>query len=268
MSARAHERWAAFLKQIADRHKLVSDEAEQGARTALAECGYDPTPIASAWGAVTHRLQELERRIIDTWNEKVGDTFQAEGYPQATWDSERRKGEDLAFELENARQALEMRVLANGAREMFGRALATQKERLCPRCGAPLAIPFTHRAINVTCGHCQSVGTFEPGALLRTVVAFAEHPVSWEAAQQEWLAMRLAERRIRDTRSPAPLALLKDYERAQIAYWFRYIGTRVHFAPELRDVAHEVRSRMDAWYRMTAEHEQEWVRAGRPREVF
>lgn len=268
MSARAHERWAAFLAQIRERHRLVCDEAEQGAREALRESGFDPTPISVAWMAVTNRLQDLESRIIDTWNEKVDATFDAEGYEHAEKMAARMRGDELAFELENARQAAEMRVFAYGAREVHDRAVASQRERLCPGCGAPLAIPLTYRAVRVACDHCRALSTFEPGTLARTAVAFGAHALSWESAQKEWEAMRRAERAIRLTRSPAPLALLKDYERAQIAYWFRYFTTKAHFEPAVRDVALEVRSRMDGWYRMSAENESEWVHAGRPREAI
>ncbi|HVH47757.1 MAG TPA: hypothetical protein VM925_35720 [Labilithrix sp.] len=264
---RAHERWAAFLEQIGDRHDQVCKDAEQGAREALLATDFDPTPIGIAWMAVTDRLKELERRIIDTWHEKVEATFESEGYDQATQIAERRKGEDLAFNLENAREASEMRVFASGARELHARALATQKAKNCPSCGAVLQIPITYNAINVTCAHCRSVVTFEPGTTARMAVAFGSHALAWEAAQPEWLVMRQAERAMRDARSPAPLALLKSYERAQIAYWFKYIGTRSYLEPVLGDVTHEVRSRMEFWYR-TMDSEEEWRRAGAPRERF
>jgi hypothetical protein len=65
-------------------------------------------------------------------------------------------------------------------------------------------------------------------------------------------------------RSPTPLALLKGYERAQIAYWRRYIGAKAVLEPEVRDIPREVQGRLDFWYRMHAEHEPAWVAAGRP----
>lgn len=267
MSGAAAQRWAAFLKQIDERHAAVCQEAIEGSRAALAECGHDFIPISHAWMAVTNRLKELERRPIDTWNEKVGDAFDAEGVPHAAQMQERRKGEDLAFVLENRREEAEMLVFAEGARELHRRALATQPERNCTHCGAPLAIPVTYRAINVTCSHCRSVVTFEPGTLARTAIASGAHAMAWQNAHAEWLAMRNAERAIRDVRSPTPIGHLKAYERAQIAYWFKYIGTRAHFEPELRDIAFEVRSRMGFfWTQMDTE--EEWRRAGSPREVF
>jgi hypothetical protein len=262
----ALQRWEGFLKQIADRHASVCQEARDGAKEALAAADHDPTPVAHAWAAVTNRLIELERKIIDTWNEKVDDTFEAEGFDPKRRAAEREKGATLAWELENQRQAVEMGVFAWGAREMHAKALAQQPERNCPHCGAPLNVPVSYRSLNLTCAHCRTVVTFEPGALARIAVAFGAHALAWEAAQAEWLGMRTTERRVRDTRPPVPLALLKDHERAQIAYWFKYMKARAHFEPELRDVAYEVRCRMEHWYTMSAEHEEEWVRAGRPKE--
>lgn len=263
MSA-AKIRWEAFLKQIEDRHAAICDEARSGSKAAFAQLGTDTTPISHAWMAVRDRLLELESRIIDTWNQKVEAVFEAEGVDRPTQMSERRRGEDLKFELENRREAAELGTFADVAREMHKRALETQPERNCVHCGAPLSIPVTYRAMNLTCPHCRSVVTFEPGSLARIAMATGSHAMAWEASHPEWLAMRVAERRIRDHRSPTPLAVLKGYEQAQIAYWFKYIGSRAHFEPELRDVPMEVRSRMGFWWTQM-ESEEEWRKAGSPR---
>ena len=266
MSLPAPERWSAFLRQIEERHGALLEEAAGAVREALPACNYDPIPIATAWGAVTHRLKELESRISETWSDKVEQTFDAENYPVSVQQTERQRGEDLAFELENRRELREASVFAAAARELYAVSVATQKEHRCPQCGAPLAVPLTYRSLNVSCSHCAALTLFEPGTLARNVVAFGAHPLATEAAAGEWLRMREAERRMRDARSHTPLALLKAYERAQIDYWFRYIGSKVALEPELSDVAHEVRSRLDFWYRMSAEFEPSWVAAGRPRE--
>lgn len=268
MSVRAAERWQGFLGQIRDRHELVREEASVAARDALRESGYDVTPIGVAWMGVDDRLLELERRIIDTWHEKVESVFESEGYRRPALDVERRKGEDLAFFLENARQSASMHVFADGAREIHGRALASQPERKCPTCTAPLDVPVVYRALNLRCAHCGAVSTFEPGTLARTAIAFGAHALSWVAAESEWHAMRDAERRVRDQRSPVALALLKAHEQAQLAYWFKYFATKAQLEPALSDVAREVRARMEWWYTSSAEHEEEWRAAGRPRAQF
>jgi len=264
----ARDRWTAFLQQIADRYKLICEEAAQGAKEALAETGYDPIPIANAWSGIQSRLHDLERKPIDTWNEKVQATYEAEGIPHEVQMADRERGAQLAFDLENSREALQHHIFAEGARAMYARALETQKERLCPSCGGPFDIPLTYRAVNVTCPRCRTVSTFEPGMMVRNVVAFGSHSLSWESAQAEWLAMRQSERRMKAHRSPTPLAALKDYERAQIVYWWKYFTTKGTMEPEMRDTRLEVSSRMEQWYRFSAEHEEQWRAAGRPREAI
>ena len=91
------------------------------------------------------------------------------------------------------------------------------------------------------------------------------HRVGSLAAELEWLAMRNADRALRHARSPRPLDLIIASERAQIAYWRAYVSARAVNEPNLRDVAHEVRSRMDAFYNLSAEFEEAWRNAGRPR---
>jgi hypothetical protein len=263
MSA-ASARWSAFLQQIGERHAAVCAEAEEGTRAGLAATDYDFVPISHAWAAVNDRLKELERRILDTWNEKVEAVFEQEGVDAVAIARERQRGEDLAFELENRREASEMRAFAAGAREIHRRAASTQTEHRCRQCGAPLAIPLVCVAVNIACQHCRTVCTFEPGTLARMAIATGAHAMAWEAAHAEWLAMRRAERAIRDARSPTPLPLLKAYEQAQLAYWFKYIGTKAQYVPELRDVPLEVRSRMQFWWTQM-ESEEEWRRAGSPR---
>jgi len=102
-----------------------------------------------------------------------------------------------------------------------------------------------------------------------SVAALAAHAVPQEAVVHEWRAMRAAERAMRAIRPPVPLAAIKAYERAQIAYWRAYLRVRSQFEPILaRDPALEIRSRMEQWYVSSAEYEEAWVAAGRPREVI
>ncbi len=262
----AHERWAGFLRQIAQRHEEVSREAGECATAALAQAGFDPTPIGTAWGAIDMRLADLERKIDDTWGAQVERTFETEGYDRGAITAAREEGLRLRHELEDRRESLHSRIFADIARRLYARAVAERTDRACPKCGAAHDVPLTYRAIEVRCAHCGAVGTFEPGTLMRSVVAWGAHALASEAAHREWLAMRAADRATRAVRPPISLALLKAYERAQIAYWKAYVSVRAQLEPEMRDVGLEVRSRMDAWYRYSAEHEAEWVRAGRPRE--
>lgn len=266
MSAR--DRWAAFLKQIETRHEEIVREAFEGAKEAFPEMGFDTSPIAVALGAVRLRLLDLESRIADTWNQKVDDTFEAEGLSHEERTRARETGEALKRKLERQRERLEPHAFAYAAHEIHQRALAARKDVNCARCGAPLSPPIAYRAIEVRCGSCSAVGVFEPGDLMRQAEATGAHAIAWVAAEPEWMAMTDAEEAVRQQRSPCALAYLQAYEDAQIRYWSKYFQAKAQMVPEIAaDIERNVRSRLEFWYTYSADHEQAWVQAGRPRRL-
>ena len=118
------------------------------------------------------------------------------------------------------------------------------------------------------CPQCGVSGLFEPGPLLRQVEATGAHAIAWVESEPEWNAMKDVEDLLHDTRPPAPLELLLAYEAAQIAYYSSYFSAQGRFVPEVaRDVDKFVRSRLETWYTMSAEHEENWRAAGRPRKL-
>lgn len=98
-------------------------------------------------------------------------------------------------------------------------------------------------------------------------VALAPHIFAQEAARPEWRAMRAAERALHAIRPPRALAPVKTVELTQIAYWRAYLTVRGRYEPaiQVNNLAMEIGSRMEQWYRSTAEYEPAWVEAGRPR---
>lgn len=264
--SKTYDRWKGFLDRIAERHRALGAEAATGAAQALDACGFDAAPVAEALSAIVRRMTDLEMRIVDTWNEEVGRAFAAAGEPVELVALAQREGADLAFALELEREMRETRILADAARAIHARAVATQAERSCPRCGAPLVVPPVHQAIDVTCRSCASLVTFEPGRLARDAVAWGAHALAQEATHATWRAMRVAERRMRDARSPIALAVLVEAERAQIVHLRAYFEARARLEPSCGDVALEVRARMQRFYDRIAA-EPAWIAAGRPREV-
>ncbi len=266
MSAR--DRWTGFQKQIETRHGELVREAFEGAKEALPELGFDTTPVAVALTAMRTRLLDLENKIIDTWNDKVDDTFEAEGISHAERAQARAAGEALRRRLERQRERLEPHAFAHAAHGMHVRALADRKDVNCTHCGAPLAPPVSFRAIELRCSSCGAVGVFDPGSMLRMVEAMGSHAIAWVAAEREWHAMQDAEDAIRDTCSPTSLALLQAYESAQINYWSRYFQSKGAMVPEIENDPHRnVRLRLELWYVHNAEHEEAWRKAGRPRRI-
>ena len=262
-------RWDGFLAQIAARHRAVRADAEASARAAIVVLapGGDERSLSHQMMAIHSRLQELESMIIDTWHAKVEDAIFADGATPTDRDRERRKGEDLQHVLEDEREELEPRIFAELARQRFAHALAARPAVTCSGCRAPLTPPFSFRSLELACG-CGARTVFEPGELMRSVSAIGTHAVAQEAVAPTWRLLRVAERALREARPPKPLELVVAYEHAQILYWRDYLAVRSQFEPELaRDPAKEIRSRMEQWYTMHAEFEENWVKAGRPRAI-
>jgi hypothetical protein len=262
-------RWDAFLGQIAARHRGVLADAEASLRAQVLAVagGGDYLPISHAMMAINSRLQELESMIEDTWHAKAIDAILDE--TNHSWeirDREHAKAMVVKDQLDDEREMLEPRVFALLARERFNHALAAHQGMIrCAGCGAGLETPVTFRAIELPC-RCGVRTTFEPGELMRSVAAIGAHAVAQEAVITEWKAMVTADRARRRHRSPTPLHAIQTYEAAQITYWRAYLAVRSRYEPELaRDPVREVRDRMEQWYTMYAEHEELWVKAGRPR---
>jgi hypothetical protein len=266
----ATERWDAFLQQIEARAKQAREEGAAEVRAASASlAGADAAAVSQVWSKHESRLQELERRIQDTWDEKVEAAFEAEDADGETRMAALEKGRLLMFQLEIAREELEPQLNAELAHLLFKRALESKRAGFCTACGQARVVPITFRQIEVRCPSCGDTSMFEPGELLRGAAAVGAHSLAQVSAHAEWIGMKLAERAVRQMRPPVSLALLKAWEQAQILYWFKYVMARGQIEPEmLRDPPKEVRDRMHQWYQYTAEHEQEWVRAGRPRDNF
>jgi predicted RNA-binding Zn-ribbon protein involved in translation (DUF1610 family) len=263
-------RWDGFLAQIEGRHREVRAEAEATARAAVAQLatGGDYLPLSHQLSGVEHRLQELESKIIDTWHAKVDDAICGEGHGEAVRTAARDKGHALQHALEDEREELIIRVMAELARARYQQAVAQHRPPPCSACGVGLDAPVSFRAIELRCAACGSVTIWQPPELMVTAGAIGTHAISQEAATVEWRAMRAAERAMHAIRPPRPLAPVKQSELAQIAYWRKYLAGRAWFEPELgRDPAMEIRRRMQAWYESHAEFEEAWVAAGRPREA-
>jgi hypothetical protein len=267
MSALA--RWDGFLAQIESRHAQVRNEAIAAGRQFIAGVtgGGDYLPLSHQLGAVKHRLQELEAKIMDTWHAQVDDAVLEEGNPVPVRDAACQKGIAIQHALEDARDELEIGLMAELARARYQAATAALTPVVCARCGAQFQPPHSFRLVEWACS-CGGALRYDPSELMRSAGAIGTHPISQEAAVAEWREMVAADRRAKAVRSPCPLPLLKAYEAAQIAYWRRYLATRAWFEPELgRDPEMEVRKRMEQWYVYSADQEQAWVAAGRPRAI-
>ncbi|OJY26293.1 MAG: hypothetical protein BGO98_38670 [Myxococcales bacterium 68-20] len=266
MTTAVVNRWDGFLAQMRERFVQIMGEAREGCPMLLQQSNFDPLPMGNAWSAIELRAKQLESKLDDTWNDQVEPTFEQAGAPPDVLARERAKGETLRDWFEVERERTRIQIWSNAGRAFYQRARAELgRPFACVRCGAPLEIPFTYRALNVPCPHCRTMNGFEPGTYMR-MGETCVHPLSEEAAWPAWLAMRQAEKAWRAAR-PVTIHHLKAWERAQIDYWRAYLTARVQLLP---DTAHafeaDLRGKMRAFYDQM-DREGPWVQAGRPRDL-
>lgn len=259
-------RWDGFLAQVRERFMTIMREAQEGCPQLLEQADFDPVPMGNAWGAMETRAKQLETKISETWNDQVEGAFEQAGAPPHAVAQERAKGVAVRDWMEVERERTRIGIYANTGRAFFQRAVAeVGKSFACIRCGAPLEVPFTFRALNVTCPHCTTVNGFEPGTRMR-MGEMCIHPLCEEAAWQEWVAMHQAEETWRATRGTT-IEILKQRERTQIAFWHKYLSTRVRLMPDTAAAFDaDLRGRMRHFYD-SMEREPAWTRAGRPRDL-
>jgi len=224
----AVERWDGFLAQIEQRAAQIRADAEASARAFIAEVAR-----GGDFAPLSHQLMAVRNRLQDL-ETNITDTWHAKV--------------DDAFAAENLGPDVRAQAFAKG--EALRHALDDHREELEPRIFAELA------RVRQANGHAESVA------------AIGAHAIAQEAAVGEWRAMRTAER-LHAIRPPRPLDVIKSYERTQIRYWRMYLDVRSRYEPILaRDPALEIRSRMEQWYVSSAEFEEAWIKAGRPRELI
>jgi hypothetical protein len=259
-------RWDGYLAQVRERFAQIMREAEEGCPQLLEQANFDPLPMGNAWSAIEMRAKQLEVKIEETWSGQVERTFEQAGATSEAIAHERVKGELLRDQLEVERERIRIAIWANAGRAFFQRAVASLgRPFACVRCGAPLQVPFTFRALNVPCPHCRTVNGFEPGTAMR-MGEICVHPLCEEAAWREWLAMHQAENAWRAAR-PVTIHQLKAWERAQIAYWRAYLTARIHFLPDTAPAFDaDLQGKMRAFYEQM-DREGPWIEAGRPRDL-
>jgi hypothetical protein len=183
-------RWQGFLDKIQERADEILAEAYPGCMAVFVEGGHDPFTMGNVLPAVRSRLQDLSSKVQDTWFEKVSNAFFASGL---SWDTgmtaEHAKLAATQHALSASFDAFEIRIKADAARMLT--ALLEKKvptELRCTQCGGPIPVPQRFVAVNVQCGACRSVNTFEPGEL-RILHGFAipalAHEAAWEEQQGE-----------------------------------------------------------------------------------
>lgn len=221
-------RWDAFLAKIEERYDQVMTEAYEGCLGLVEECDDDPGPMTIAWMAMNARAIDLEMKVSHTWSDKVSDLFYSAGIDG---DPHFARGQALARKMERQREQTRVKLYADVARRIWGRAREHEVSEIsCDQCAAPMPVPRTFQSINVACQHCGATNTFEPSPRVRAVTVHCVHPLCEEQCWDLWVAMKQAEDALNDARGEPP-HLKKAWEEAQIAYWRAYLEAQARMLP-------------------------------------
>lgn len=255
--------WDTFLEQARRHFDVILGEAEDDCRRVFARAGFDPVPMKHAWAAIEHRVSELETKIRRTWHEEVDRALALQGVDETVRAHERAKSQRLLDYIEVERERTRIRIYADTARSLFEAGVRYAGIPACTRCTGTLTVPFTFRKLDIRCARCTEMNGYEPTGRRRLPDVFV-HAICEEAAFCEWLEKL---RRERDWRraNPRTIALLKAWERAEIAYLKMYIERRERILPHTVPRA-ELTGRMRSFYERV-EREPAWISAGRPREL-
>ncbi len=265
MSDAVIARWDGFLNQIRERFVGIMNEAREGSAGLIQDPDFNPIVLGNAWTGIESRVRELRGKIDDTWRAAVEAKFEESGMPRGAIEAQREKGVALEDWIETESERARIGVYCDLSRSLIEAAKKSLADGVpCKECGAALPLAFTFRAVNVRCNHCGSVNTYEPGTNIRLIEAMGVHPLSEEAAWSEKLQLTAAERTLRRAR-PETIEVLRNYERAQIAYWHAYLTFRARLLPELAPAFDkDLRGKMAHWYQ-NMEHNGVWAKAGKVR---
>ncbi|CAN5660041.1 hypothetical protein BH09MYX1_BH09MYX1_46710 [soil metagenome] len=268
MSEALVQRWDGFLKSITDRFQQVMQESREGCAQLLADSDFDTIPMGNAWSAMERRAKELGWKIDETWTSQVEPKFEEAGVPRGLMDQQRAKGNALRdwIELEIERVRIEIYVSAfHAIAQRDAEERASNGPVGCTQCGAPLVVPHSFRALNVTCTHCRTVNSYEPGSRVRMGEASCSHSLCQQTAWNQFVAMNQAEQAYRRAR-PSTIQHIQAWEAAQIAYHRVYLTKRLELMPEQAAAFEkDLRGRMEHFYVYSIQNELAWIQAGRPR---
>jgi hypothetical protein len=250
----AQQRWATFLSKIEERFHETLGQAESILPQLLDYQHFDTIPFGNAWTGIHNQGQELIRKINDTWEDKVSNTFEEikeaeEAKVEEAGDSlddfyirfnqlydvEMEKGLEKAHTLEKALKAYEVRTFAEAGRKLQVKAKEVLSGNfLCTQCRAPLPVQQNiFRSYYQACEYCQTMNTFGPGTIARNVEHFALHPLAEEKGLKEYFTYWDLERRFKAQRDDEPKAITADEVLdAYAKYVDTYLKARIEIIPD------------------------------------
>jgi len=185
-------RWDNFLTKIKEKFDEIMSKSEEALPLVFEHTDLETTIFLNAWRGMYHQALDLITKIEHTWHGKVREAFLDLGLEDDSEEfiSERSKGYQMGFELEQALKTHEVHIFAKAANKLLDEVKNTlSKDFSCSQCQANFPVKDNFfRSYYQTCTYCQTVNTFEPGIKARNIEHFAMDALGEEAALSHYLA--------------------------------------------------------------------------------
>lgn len=228
------QRWDAFLQKIEERFHASLQQAEDMCMEQLEETDYDYYTVIRSWHGMKAQIEELIRKIQDTWTEKVepemkvlGDFWMSESYKSSKYQD--RLSEDLMHF---------QRMLEGKLSEKFYNhvVVLADQDFGCSQCGAKIMIrKDLFKSHYVPCPFCMTVNTFEPETKYLQIGWNIVDNLAAYRSERQYAAMMEALEAIQRLRPPVQEELWTRYEQAYTEYYKTYFENRMALKSDAAD---------------------------------
>lgn len=156
-------RWDNFLQNIEKRFQQSLQQAEEASFDLLEESNYDYNQTTQGFSGIKMQIQNLIRKIDETWDNKVRSQME-DAFENTDWVDESQKGSKLSAKLWEQLREFQLVLEGKLSKKYYDHAIKiADADFHCSQCNAKLQIVKTiFRSQYVTCDYCSTVNTFEP----------------------------------------------------------------------------------------------------------
>ncbi len=234
MTIEEHEivnRWYAFLDKIEVRFNESLEQAKEACMTQLEESNYDYYTVFSSWMAMKSQIQNLDKVVDDTWDNKLCPYIIGEAFRSLP--KEKQCG-TFTTAMHEKLHHFQMLLEGELSEKYYDHAIQTANQKFhCTQCHSPLEVKKgVFRSHYVTCPSCLATNTFTPdtkyahigGNIVDNIVAMKCYPL--------YQKMGEAINTIQAQRPPVAQIYWDNYKQAYFNYYETFFKERIKLNAE------------------------------------
>jgi hypothetical protein len=228
------------------RVQQLLQEADTGCQQMLHSNPADPLALQNALQAITLQIKDLQTKMGTTWSERMLSQLMGSKDNREPIEQGLQHWESAWQWVHESWERLRTNWMAEAMRHLWPHVQQEMAQpHKCTRCGAPFEPGLKHRADSVTCKHCGTANSTQPGA--KTGLFYSMGPDVWaEAAtldlrfeidrfrRQVELQARARQNAVGE-RGEEPAESLERWESMERNYWTRYFGEKASLLPSPAD---------------------------------